>query len=278
MVEWTFLPKNPDTVGPRVYFEGVLINELQSKVPAAFDYNFKKGEINIDECRNSDEYVLRARIAQRVNKADKKVLSTLFSAMSKGEVYEATLDEYYLGYASSEQEQKNWAEAWTEFAGDAVIATNQAANGPIAEHVAAKGHKVQAIKSESFVRTAQKMGITDIVTVLGTHGAKGRIECDATSDAVGAVNEVWDWCVTANMTAGKPKPGVRCFRQLMDGEGETLGYHPIGSPNVFIREDVAGKLARKTAIEEVAHYITGSTDCSRDFQNFAFDMIVELCS
>ena len=273
----TFLRKNPETLGPRVYLEGVLVNELRATVKSAFDYNFTKGEVRIDECRNSDEYALRARIAQRINKADKDTLAAFFEAMSKGDVYESTLDDFYLSYSTDENVKQNWNDAWQTFAGEAVIASESLADSKIGEHVAAKGHKVVAVKSKAFVQTAEKMGVRNVATVLGNHGAQGKIECEATDAAVKAVDTVWSWCEATHMTGGKEKPEVRCFRQLMDGEGETLGFYTPGSPAVNIREDLAGKIALKTAIEEVAHYITGSTDCSRDFQNFAFDMIVELC-
>jgi hypothetical protein len=32
----------------------------------------------------------------------------------------------------------------------------------------------------------------------------------------------------------------------------------------------------QTALEEVAHYVTGATDMSRDFQNFLIQVIVEI--
>lgn len=276
-VDKTFLRKNPETLGPRVYLNGVLVNELRSTVKSAFDYNFTKNEVRIDECRNSDEYALRARIAQRINKADKETLATLFEAMSKGDVFESTLDDFYLSYSTDENVKENWNAAWQTFAGEAVIASESLADSKIGEHVAAKGHKVVPIKSKAFVQTAEKMGVRNVATVLGSQGASGKIECDTTEAAVRAVDTVWSWCETTRMTGGKAKPEVRCFRQLMDGEGETLGFYTPGSNAVNIREDLDGKIALKTAIEEVAHYITGSTDCSRDFQNFAFDMIVELC-
>jgi hypothetical protein len=272
-----FLKKNPDSVGPRIYLNGVFINELKSKVPSVFDYNFQRGDIRIDECRNSDEYALKARIAQLVNKADKLTLGTLFHQMAEGDTFEAALDDFYLGYTEGSEQKDNWTGAWEDFAGEgAVVATQTLASSPIAEHVEAKGVKVVALP-DSFAKVAQTMGISNVATVLGSAGATGKVEVETTVAAFEAVQTVWDWCETAGMTFGKPRPVTKCFKQLMDGEGETLGYFVLGGTEVFIREDLAGKLALKTAIEEVAHYITGSTDCSRDFQNFAFDMIVELC-
>ena len=77
------------------------------------------------------------------------------------------------------------------------------------------------------------------------------------------------------MTNRKPMPIVCCFREIMEGESECLGYHETGTDKVFLRDDVGGKLALKTALEEVAHYITGAMDSSRDFQQFFIDLVVE---
>jgi hypothetical protein len=33
----------------------------------------------------------------------------------------------------------------------------------------------------------------------------------------------------------------------------------------------------QTMLEEIAHYVTGATDQSRDFQDYAFRMTTELC-
>lgn len=270
----TFLRKNPNAVGPLVYFEGVLINELRASTSSAFDYNFKKGEIRIDECRNLDEYALRARIAQVINTAPAAVIAELFDAMSCGDVYEATLDDFYLNYETGTKTQDNWKEAWSSFAGDAIIATEAMKNSPVTQHVEAKGHRVKSVKSDAFVKVARSMGVKDVASVLGTHGASGRIECDPTPAALSSVAEVWGWCAEAGLTCGKDKPIVQSFREVMDGESECLGYFKHGGNEVFIRDDIAGKIALKTAMEEVAHYITGATDCSRDFQNFLIDMIV----
>jgi hypothetical protein len=272
-----FLDKNRSNLGPIVYREGVMVRKLDGKAISAFDYNFKAGEITIDEARNSSESALRAKIGQAINKADTETLQQLFEKLSEGDVYEAALDEFYLGYYLESSQMANWTGAWKKFAGDAVIASETMAASPIADHVKRKGHKVVAVKSDAFAKVAQNMGVPNISSVIGSHAADGRIDVDATEAAINAVDTVWAWCEATEMTAGKPKPETCCFRQLMDGGSEVLGYHVIGSNGVYIREDLDGKFALKVAIEEVAHYITGSTDMSRDFQNFAFDMIVELC-
>lgn len=275
-VDQEFLVKNHCVREPLVYREGVLVRKLESDVPAAFDYNFKAKKILIDECRNSSESNLRANIAQAINRADKDILAILFKKISEGKVYESSLDDWYLSFDTGEDTKKVWREAWKEFAGDAVMATPVLAASPLAEHIRAKGHKVASLP-ENFVKTGESMGIKGLTAALGGCVANS-IDVEVTPEAEVAVAEVWDWCETFGMTHGKPKPKIGCYKQLMDGEGERLGFYKPGSDTVHIREDVAGKLAKKTALEEVAHYITGSGDYSRDIQQFAFDMVVEICS
>lgn len=276
-VEKTFLRKNPDSLGPRIYREGVFVRELASKVAAAYDYNFKASEIEIDESRNSNEYNLRAKIARLICVADSEVIEGLFDRMSSGEVYESSLDEFYLGYYTSEAENSNWQKAWEGFAGDAVIANERIGNSQIAGHAEAKGHKVKVIKSDSFVKVAELQGVPNIATAVGSHASNGRVECEATPEAVESVDTVWSWLSELEMTNGRDKPEVKSFKQLMDGEGSVLGFYQPGTTEVNIREDLGGGLALKVALEECGHYVTGAMDGSRDFQNFFIEMVTEIC-
>ena len=230
----------------------------------------------MDECRNLDEYALRARIAQLINNASPEILTSLFEQMADRDVYEASLDDFYLNYSRGQEQKDNWTAAWDTFADGAVIATQAIANSEITQHVRAKGHKVKTVRSDSFVKVAQAMGVKDVASVLGHHGADGKIECPATDAAIDAVDTVWSWIEQAEMTNRKEKPIVGSFRQIMQGESECLGYHESGTDKVFIREDLGGKLALKTALGECAHYVTGATDSSRDFQQFFIDFVVEL--
>lgn len=274
-VNQQFLPKNPDSVGPRIYREGVFVRELCTNFPSVFDYNFSADEIEIDECRNSSEYSLRAVIARKINRADSPILRQLFEAMEKESMYESTLDEFYLGYHKNESEKVRWACAWASFADQAVIATETMGNSDVAKHVCSKGHAVKVIKSDTMVKVAEAMGVPSILSVLGEAASKGNVEVDTTPEAVAATKAAWNLCVLAGMTNEKTIPEVKCFKQLMDKETVCLGYY-ISGDTIFLREDLAGRIAIKVALEEIVHYITGSTDLSRDFQNFAFDMIVEL--
>ena len=63
----------------------------------------------------------------------------------------------------------------------------------------------------------------------------------------------------------------------MQAGSETMGFYRDGM--VYFKEDIAtavNKYLLQTAMEEVAHYVTGATDMSRDFQNFLIQVIVEI--
>ena len=63
----------------------------------------------------------------------------------------------------------------------------------------------------------------------------------------------------------------------MQAGSETMGFYRDGM--VYFKEDIAtavNKYLLQTALEEVAHHVTGATDMSRDFQNFLIQVIVEM--
>lgn len=267
-----FIPKSREhNTGPKIYRHGVLVRELKGK-PSAFDYNFGN-ELKIDESRNSDEYGLRANIANALNQADETTLATLFKLMSDEDLYEASLDEWYLGYHADEKQRDNWQNAWKAANGDALVGTDH--ESPTTKYAVEKGHTVRVVKSQAFASVAQKMGVKSVISALGDVAKEGEVLVN-TPDAFGeAVDAVWGWIENAHMDRGKDKPQVRAFRDIMKAGTETFGYHKHGGKVIFIREDVGGKLLLKTVMEECAHYVTGATDMSRDFQNYLIDLIVE---
>jgi major membrane immunogen (membrane-anchored lipoprotein) len=83
---------------------------------------------------------------------------------------------------------------------------------------------------------------------------------------------------------GKDKPPVKCFTSILDAGVMLNGYYRDGV--VYITADLApagvADVAQlsdrllKVAMEEVAHYVTGATDNSRDFQDYLLDLAVKL--
>jgi hypothetical protein len=268
---------------PMIYREGVLVREIsESHRPSMFDYNFKAGEIEIDECRNSNEYSLRAACARLMGKIDSDTLATVMKSMMKDEdTFESNLDADYIlpsWDTPSDDSKKNWNEAWSKANEDGPAVLCLKGNDTAVRTIEKKGYTPRQVKSQSWVTMAKRMGVQHSSDILTENEAKGREIVPATDAAVNAVNTVWSWLEALGQTNGKDKPKVQGFRELMDAECETMGYYE-GGDTVFLREDIStacNKFTLKVALEEVTHYVTGAADNSRDIQQFAFDMIVEL--
>jgi hypothetical protein len=81
----------------------------------------------------------------------------------------------------------------------------------------------------------------------------------------------------AGMDSGKTMPPIRCFRKAMNGGQVIQGFLCDGV--VYINDDIAVGASvelRQTALEEVAHYPSGSKDCTRDMQDWAFKMAIRV--
>ena len=145
------------------------------------------------------------------------------------------------------------------------------------EFVEKKGFRAKPTKAPSWVTAAARCGVKTAASVLDDHESNGKQVLPATNAAIEAVDIVWSWLQEINMTQGKTKPRVACFRDIMHAGSEVMGYYRDGM--VYFKDDIAtavNKYLLQTALEEVAHYVTGATDMSRDLQNFLVQCIVEL--
>jgi hypothetical protein len=63
----------------------------------------------------------------------------------------------------------------------------------------------------------------------------------------------------------------------MDGGSQTFGFCVLGSDYIALHTSLGtGKIMDKVCLEEVTHYVTGSTDGSRDLQDFLFKTITDI--
>ena len=105
----------------------------------------------------------------------------------------------------------------------------------------------------------------------------GHEKLPATEAVQAAVDEVWGWLTKYNLTDGTEEPTVGCFCDVMNAGSRTLGF--CDETGVDIADDNAsarGKMLLKTALEECIHWVTQAGDASRDLQDLAFRMIVEI--
>ena len=121
-------------------------------------------------------------------------------------------------------------------------------------------------------------------SVLSSDELSGRLITEPTDSAQAAVDFIWQVIEKHGLNNGKAKPPVKCFTSILDGGVMLNGYYREGV--VFINADLApsgssdvGRLSARllhVALEEIAHYVTGATDNSRDFQNYLLDVAVKL--
>jgi hypothetical protein len=264
---------------PMIYRCGILVREIsETKDPSLFDYNFEPSELSIDECRNSSEYSTRAECARKLRKASADVLTVVYASLIQGaQTFESNLDQHYLCPSwdtPQEEEKKNWQEGWEQASEGAVLCDEEATQ--TVKFVQRKGHKAQTVKASAWVGAAEQFGVKTATAILDAGEQKGRETIPASHAAIKAVDIAWSWMEQLEMTQGKDKPLVACYRDIMSAESSVMGYQADGM--VYLREDISDavtKFTLKVAYEEVVHYITGATDNSRDFQNFLIDCFIE---
>jgi hypothetical protein len=282
-VKKSFLPKTDRNLSGKktavIYRAGVFVREIEeSDEQSVYDYNFKPNELAIDECRNSSDYTIKAAIARLFRKASIPELVPVFEALvEQRETFENRLDgDYIMPYwdTPKEEQKKNWQQAWQAVAADAVMCSPSAT---IVGFVQRKGHAVKPVSADGFRKAAERFGIPTERTVLNSTEQKGREKIPATQAALSAVDTIWSLLVKLNLTNGKEKPPVGCFRDVMSGGERLLGF--CDSEGVYLSQDHASGMTKsvlKTALEECTHWVTGSTDMSRDFQDYLLNVIIEL--
>jgi hypothetical protein len=285
LVKESLLPKaDRNLSGKRtamIYKAGVLVREItEDDTPSIYDYNFHGSELRLDESRNSSEYEIKCVAARLFRKATVQQLAPVFKSLIAQEPsYEATFDSYSLAqtYSDPEPEQKEaWQQGWELAAGPNAVLCD-ASLGHTAEFVEKKGFRPKPTKAPSWITAAARCGVKTAASVLDGHESNGKQILPATNAAIEVVDTVWSWLQEVKMTQGKKKPIVACFKECMQAGSETMGFYREGV--VYFKEDIAtavNKYLLQTALEEVAHYVTGATDMSRDFQNFLIQVIVEI--
>lgn len=254
--EQRLIPKAEKTPA-RVYRKGVFVRELSSyEGPSLFDYNFGN-ELTIDECRNLSDYTARWAAAKTLSRDQDGIRKLLSSIASGEEPWEAGLGEYEL---TSSADKKAWKDAWRSQFGEAVVSDNRF----ISEAARRKGYTVVELSKLSTVLT--KNGIRPAIEyVLGVE-SKGHAIMETTQNAIDTLDVVWARLEALGLTNGKDKPVIHCFSKAMDTESVLCGYYENGE--IYLNIDYDTSI--QTVLEEVAHHVTGSTDNSRDFQDFAF--------
>ena len=273
------LPKLGDNRKAQVYYNGVFVRELQSHPDSIADYCFTGDQISIDESRNLDEYSARAAVCRLYRDAEPVDIVKFLRAVDKGEdCLETKLDSFYLKPitwgAAQEKQRANWKEAWEIVHGDKVACSQS--DGIVGEIARRKGFNLGVVAESGMMEVLKSFDIPTTDSVLSGADRKGRVITAPTFEAIDAVNLVWSWIEASELIDLEkcPKPKIKGFNEITDAESECLGYVEPGGDTVFIRNDLGGDILLETALEEVSHYVTGSADGSRDFQNFLMRLLI----
>lgn len=286
------LPKNNRNLNDRkaavIYRRGVRVREFQSsETESLFDYNLD--DLRIDESRQASDWDVKHGAGKALADADKTVLAILFDRLLNSDqpAWEFTFDHYSMQPSHGDdtevvaRRQKNWQQAFSQVAGNVGVLTGKGT----AAQLERKGF-TPVNAPENLVSAAAAYGVQTSASVLSVDELSGREITDATPDAQAAVDLAWQLLEQVGLTNGKSKPPVRCFTSILDGGTMLNGYYRDGE--VFINRDLGGSgsvLAGqnalsdrliKVALEELAHYVTGSTDNSRDFQDYLLEVAVKL--
>lgn len=270
---------NPDNKKAQIYLNGVWVRELKDSADSLFDYNFTKEEISIDESRNLNEYSVRASIGKLFRNASVDILEAVFRALDRCTAcLETGLDAYYLKpdyYGAKDEQKARWREAWERVHGDNTVACNSE-SGVVAMFAHKKGYNVAVVHQNAWADAVKEYAVPTVSDVLDSYERQGRTLTAPTFEAIDAVNTVWGWIEATGLIDEEKcqKPMVRGFDEITNAESECLGFYKPGTNEVYLRNDLGGDLLLETALEEVAHYVTGATDCSRDFQNFIMRVFI----
>jgi hypothetical protein len=255
-----------------LYRRGVRVRQLGEHYgESLFDYNLN--DLRVDESRNIDDYAASSVAARAMSNGTSEQLTTWLKSFNDGKAYwEHGFSDYYMGKDYSDfaeviaSREKNWSTACRSIGENVVFSTKE---GP-RDTLSRKGHQVLVVP-ESVVKTAGVYGLLTPEKVLSSDERDGRVICEATEDALSCAQDLWDMIVKCGIHKNKDMPAIACFQSVMSAGSQVLGFYRDGT--VYVNESIAvgqGTELQQTMLEELAHYVTGALDETRDLQDWAF--------
>ena len=237
-------------------------------------------ELQIDECRNSSDYTIKVAIAKLYRTASATELIPVFKALADAKpVFEARpgplLHLPVVGHAQGRAAEE--------------LADGVAGRGGGRRHVRPlRDHRRVRRRRRATPPRSPGSRLRGCRRPLrhqdrfqgpdGEREERPREDASPREAAQAAVDEVWGWLTQYNFTAnGRRSRRSGCFRDVMNAGSRTLGF--CDETGVYVADDQAsarGKPLLKTALEECIHWVTKAGDNSRDLQDCAFRLIVEI--
>lgn len=255
------IPSNSKTT--KFYRRGVYVTESKSDTPPLFTYNFQNGRI--DESRNLDGAAVSSIAARLLVKSSER-LSEVFSSFGQTKKWEHNIGDS-LYYSSNREDKQNALTAWSQVFGDKPFAVGSEESERLTKKKIP--HAVVPLSYSSYLRFCGIQTAKELLSKLDEWNAE---ECEATESAMDTFKRVWRWLEGVRLTEGKDFPSVKCFSMPMKNGEEKMGFYKDGT--VYLNLDYDTN--EQTALEELAHYITGAEDETRDFQDYAFRLATRL--
>jgi len=242
----------------RIYRKGVFVRELRQD--SFYDYNFGN-EVEIDESRNMDEWNCKYHALQYLTKraSAEEILDMLFSPQAKDNVLEiggTVYDLLCLGELKKEFVNR--------FGDKAVIASPLMRE--MADFATSKGYTVKYLLNETWYNVISK-ALPNVLN-FSNEISNGLQILEPTENAVKVRDKIWKMLETIEMTKGKKIPPVKCFRSIMTGKTQVMGFYKDGVVYMNVENDGG----RQTMLEELSHYVTQANDMTREFQDYAFNV------
>lgn len=235
----------------KVYRKGVFVTESYWK--SLFNYNFGD-EIQIDECRNMQNQSVSSAIGKLL-KEDEMALRRVIEAAIEGvEAYETQ----YLSYWDIDSTYVK--EVFEKVYPNKVVVKDEEQK----KFVKNKGYDALVVKSERWNQTLVYSGVKTSSDVLNKLELDGCQITEPTEKMLSLSRLVWDKLECIGMTNNKTFPVIKGFNKPVEQGNLLLGF--VDSDRiVYLNHDVVNQ---KTVLEELAHYITGATDGTKDFEDF----------
>ena len=279
-IKEAILPKKDRNLGDSktavIYRRGVRVRQLDShQGTSLFDYNLNN--VRIDESRNMDDYAACSAAARALSDGTSEQLATWLKSFASGDRYwEHRFESYNMGQCCGDSKEtiaareQSWVAACRTI-GENVVCCSK---GAPKETLQRKGYQILELPW-SLVSTCGVYKLQTPEKVLGEDERLGRVITEATPDVVECAQLLWDDIVRAGMHANKTMPVVRCFKTIMSGGTYCLGFQKDDC--VYVNESLASGQSlelQQTMLEEMAHYVTGALDETRDLQDWAFKFAV----
>lgn len=235
--------------GMRIYRKGVFVTEHD--YPSLFDYNFSN-EIDIDESRNLKNFNFTS-IGKLLTESESAMDVLIDAIIEDKECYEVKFLDYW------NLDAKKLANHFMKKYPDFYVCSDEVQK----QFADKKGYKTLLVPRnwESILNYG---GVKKVSQVMHTLENQGCVIIDPTQEMLDKVESVWNKIQKVGMTNNKEMPIVMGFTKPVE-ESQLLAGFVDSSNIVYLNKDIVNK---KTILEELAHYITGAGDGTKDFEDF----------